>query len=98
MRHTPKIVAARAAADRQLAHVDGGVDELVATARALLRTQDRTDTWAQMAVRVAARLDCADRRPQFAVEMLVAAVLRLAEQPDPDPAEDEHDGSVPPGG
>lgn len=72
---------ALAAADRQLAHVQTSLDRLVGEARdALAEYGDGTTAWAAIGTKVAKQLDCTSRYQQFAVEMLAAAVIRLAQE------------------
>lgn len=78
------LTTARAAADQQMAHVDGSMTKLVARARAMLaKGVGRTETWTLLSVYVANQLDCRSAEQKFAAQMLAAAVLRLADELDP---------------
>jgi hypothetical protein len=78
-RDRPDIARARAAADRQLAHVDATIDEvLLPQARRLLSTHDPTDAWAMLSASVLRQVG---DRPEFTAEVLSRLVLRLLAAP-----------------
>lgn len=73
--------AALAAADRQLALVDATLnDHLLPQVRRLLPKHGKARTWAIVGTDLAQQASCAGGPQQFAVEMLVAAAIKLVEQ------------------
>lgn len=70
------IIAARAAADRQVAHVNSTLDEvLLPNARELLAEQDATDAWAILSTKLRGELD---DRPDFLADMVAQLAIRAA--------------------
>lgn len=74
-----ELAAALAAADQQLHHVNGSLDLVMKEAQELLRTHGPTQTWAILTSKYAKTFDCTTRSQLHAVEILVAAALRLAQ-------------------
>lgn len=69
-----------ARADKQLTHAQQGLARAVADIRQLRTEYDGdTQAWAVLGVRIAGQLDCTTAAQQYAVEMHVAAALRLAD-------------------
>src|SRR5262249_12641143 len=74
--HDEQITAARAAADRQIAHVNDAIDQvLIPDAMRLLAENDPADAWALLRMRV---MDQLADRPQFMADLLAAFALRYA--------------------
>jgi hypothetical protein len=72
--HEQRVIAARAKADRQIAHVDATIEEvLVPLATQLLGSHDTTDAWALLATEVTRQI--ADR-PEFMAQMVALMVVR----------------------
>jgi len=78
------ITAARAAVDQQMALVEDSVTRELARARKALPLGTRTDVWTLMVSNLAATLECRSKPQHYAVEMLVSALLRLADVPEPE--------------
>ena len=77
-----ELARARAAADRQLAHVTDALNDVVLKqARELLTGEDATDVWARLSTQIAAQLDCTSPRQKFAAELLAAAAIKLVQEP-----------------
>lgn len=74
---TPELVAALATADRQLAHADGALDQLIESARTL-PAEHAVKMWVALAEQL---LGTVRDHPEFAAETLAAAVFRLARTP-----------------
>jgi hypothetical protein len=73
---------ARAAVDQQMALVEDSVTRELARARRALPLGSRADVWTLMVGSLAATLECRSKPQHYAVEMLVTALLRLADAPD----------------
>lgn len=85
MSNDPTMAQARAMADQQLAHVTTVLNERVQVARGQLATRSATDVWAIIGTDILGQIDVVGqteetgRAEQFAIEMLAAAIVRLAQ-------------------
>ncbi|MGV9840045.1 hypothetical protein ACWDUL_38430 [Nocardia niigatensis] len=73
------LAQARAMADQQFAHVMATLDERVNIARGLLTTRTAADAWAIIGTDLITHADATNRTQQFAIEMLAAAIVTLAQ-------------------
>lgn len=81
MKDETGLARARANADRQRALNAQALNQLIVEARTLLAAGvDPSDVWAILGARLVKELECYTTYQQFAVEMLVAAVLRIAKK------------------